>query len=67
MGNCSECGLAMSGAAGTRCYLTNGPVPEKPGEHWDCHFFSKTIVEDGLPLSPEQHYLIRRSELDGQK
>lgn len=67
MGNCSDCGLAVPDAIGTRCFLTGRTVPKNEVEQWDCHFFSKTIVEDGMPLSPEQHYLIRRSELDGQK
>ncbi len=67
MANCSKCGLVVLSSTGIRCYLTDRPVPQSSGASWDCYLFSKIIVEDGLPLSPEQHYLIRKSELDGKK
>ncbi len=63
--DCGACGLAMVCTDGMKCYLSGRAV--SPDRFWQCHFFSKKIMEDGQPLTPEQHYLIKKSELNRLK
>ncbi|MCL6561156.1 MAG: hypothetical protein K6U74_20690, partial [Firmicutes bacterium] len=51
-----------------RCQVTKKLVPpDKQLHDWQCLYYIKPIFEDGHPLSPEQHYLIKQAELDNKK
>lgn len=63
---CADCGLCFVNGGGTRCYLTGRPVDIKK-DQWHCHFHCEIIKEDGKPISPEQHYLIKKSEIERLK
>ncbi|MCL5057124.1 MAG: hypothetical protein M1130_03835 [Actinobacteria bacterium] len=62
---CAFCGLSFKKEKKLTCYLSGRTVTEGPG--WNCHFFKEIIVEDGFPLTPHQHYIIKKSELDRLK
>ncbi|MGQ9558541.1 MAG: hypothetical protein ACUVTU_11405 [Desulfurispora sp.] len=69
-GRCRQCGLSYEQADGTLlCYLGRRPAATASGQPgaWQCHFFQERIVEDGVPLTAAQHYLIKQAELERKK
>lgn len=69
--DCRQCGLGMTVAqdpGASRCYATGKLVP--PGEQlhdWQCLYYIEPVLEDGHPLTAEQHYLLKQTELEHKK
>ena len=64
---CLECGIAGEEDGISKCYKYNWSIAEGAKIHKDaCPYFIKRIVEDGEPLTPQQHILISEQELSSR-
>ncbi len=66
---CPGCGLITKDETGRkRCYaLKKSTIDDELSQHWFCHYYLPIIVEDGQPLTPFQHFLIKQTEIDGKR
>ncbi|SHJ83337.1 hypothetical protein [Desulfofundulus thermosubterraneus] len=71
MQDCRRCGVGITVEEDPRlifCYATKRLIPAEQQLHgWQCLYYMQRIIEDGKPLSPEQHYLLKQAELDNKK
>ncbi|MCL6635038.1 MAG: hypothetical protein K6T29_04630 [Peptococcaceae bacterium] len=69
--DCRQCALGVAAADDRRlirCYATGRLVaPEKQLHQWQCLYYMEPVIEDGQPLSVEQHYILKQAELDNKK
>lgn len=69
--DCRECGLGIYVPGDSElvfCHAAKKAMPpEKQPHDWECLYYQSKIYEDGQLLTPEQHYLIRKNELDRKK
>lgn len=66
--HCLECGLLDEGPEGRKqCYVSKKSFQEELSKHWECNYFFPAIIEDGKSLSPAEHYLLRKDEIDRKK
>jgi hypothetical protein len=67
MKSCGNCGLGAkhnNGLIGCFKYKTLNNSQEDKAS---CLYYIETMVEDGEPLSPFQHLLLKEEELKGRK
>ncbi|ADG81341.1 hypothetical protein [Thermincola potens] len=66
---CAGCGLAnIDGNGGSKCYALGRVIDAKElRQRWACHYYLPVIEEDGRPLTPFQHYLLKQDEIDRKK
>jgi len=66
---CAGCGLAVKEEiGGRRCYGLRRSISEKEmSQYWLCHYYLPIITEDGQPLTPFEHFLLKQDEIDRKK
>ncbi len=62
--SCIDCGIAGEENGIWKCFKYKYPVEEAGKIHQDrCPYFIKRILEDGEPLTPQQHLIMSEQEL----
>lgn len=65
MARCADCGLRTDAASGEHtCFLYRRPLADMGVP---CPHFIARVVEDGKPLTPFEHWLLKEAELNGRR
>lgn len=68
---CLECGLIeqdQEHQGKKQCLaLKRNLNPDDLNRGWDCYYYISIIKEDGEPLTPFEHYLIKLDEIEKKK
>lgn len=62
LGGCSGCGLAERRVEGIYC-AARKKVLGGETEAGECFYFMPPVVEEGKPLSPQEHLLLKENEI----
>lgn len=65
--SCFDCGIAGEDNGILRCYKYGCSVEEAAKMHKElCPYFIRKILEEGEPLTPQQHLLMIEQELSSR-